>query len=335
MSISLQLVELPENEQVNSRQLSLPDNGGTIGRSFDCTIQLPDFNRTLSRVHAEIVKPPKGSYQIIDRSVNGVFVNNQLLGKGARHFLADGDTIVMGAYTLLISDMESLFSEEEEEEPPILDNVYSEIDAQSFSVDSLDIGKTSNVENSNSKVSDYFDNAEDDFSEEAGLFSKKNVLADDEFGFDPFEESASESEFEINDEKVEQIDSQDDDIVMLEETNVSLQTSKTANILDEQQVLSDSIMALSQMVDQQKLSLSSAIAHERLMECLDKAVDRFLEDLEPDHLEDVFNDYLTGWGNRDKKYWKLYRKNFIRKQERREFHRSFSALFLEELRGNK
>jgi hypothetical protein len=71
------------------------------------------------------------------------------------------------------------------------------------------------------------------------------------------------------------------------------------------------------------------------MECIDKAVDRFLEDLEPDHMEDVFNDYLTGWGNRDKKYWKLYRKNFIRKQERREFHRSFSALFLEELRGNK
>lgn len=332
MSISLQLVELPENEQVNSRQLSLPDNGGTIGRSFDCTIQLPDFNRTLSRVHAEIVKHPKGSYQIIDRSVNGVYVNAQLLGKGSRHFLADGDTIVMGAYTLLISDMASLFSEEEE--PPTLDDVYSDVDAQSFSIDSLDIGEKSNKENASSNMGDYFDNANDDFSEEANLFSKKNVLADDEFGFDPFEDSDSDSDFEINDEKVEKIETQDDGIVMVEESNLSLQTSNS-NLLDEQQVLSDSIMALSQMVDQQKLGLSSAIAHERLMECLDKAVDRFLEDLEPTHLEDVFNDYLTGWGNRDKKYWKLYRKNFIRKQERREFHRSFSALFLEELRGNK
>lgn len=332
MSISLQLVELPENEQVNSRQLSLPDNGGTIGRSFDCTIQLPDFNRTLSRVHAEIVKHPKGSYQIIDRSVNGVYVNAQLLGKGSRHFLADGDTIVMGAYTLLISDMASLFSEEEE--PPTLDDVYSDVDAQSFSIDSLDIGEKSNKENAASNMGDYFDNANDDFSEEANLFSKKNVLADDEFGFDPFEDSDSDSDFEINDEKVEKIETQDDGIVMVEESNLSIQTSNS-NLLDEQQVLSDSIMALSQMVDQQKLGLSSAIAHERLMECLDKAVDRFLEDLEPTHLEDVFNDYLTGWGNRDKKYWKLYRKNFIRKQERREFHRSFSALFLEELRGNK
>jgi len=332
MSISLQLVELPENEQVNSRQLSLPDNGGTIGRSFDCTIQLPDFNRTLSRIHAEIVKHPKGSYQIIDRSVNGVYVNAQLLGKGARHFLADGDTIIMGAYTLLISDMASLFSEEEE--PPLLDDVYSEVDAQSFSVDSLDIGEKSNKEHSSLNMGDYFDNASDGIEEEVSLFSKKNVLADDEFGFDPFEDSdaGSDFEFELNEEKVEKRESQDDGIVMLEETNVSLQTS---NLLDEQQVLSDSIMALSQMVDQQKLGLSSAIAHERLMECLDKAVDRFLEDLEPNHLEDVFNDYLTGWGNRDKKYWKLYRKNFIRKQERREFHRSFSALFLEELRGNK
>ncbi|MGB0940786.1 MAG: FHA domain-containing protein [Marinomonas sp.] len=334
MSISLQLVELPENEQVNSRQLSLPDTGGTIGRSFDCTIQLPDFNRTLSRVHAEIVKHPKGSYQIIDRSVNGVFVNGQLLGKGLRHFLADGDTIVMGAYTLLISDMESLFAAEEE--PPVLDDVYSEeLDSKSFSIDSLDIGEKSKVQESPQNLGDYFDNKDDDFSEEANLFSKKNVLADDEFGFDPFEESPGDSEFEINEEKIEEISSHDEEIVMLEEPNVSLQTTQSANLLDEHQMLSDSIMALSQMVDQQKLGLNSAIAHERLMECIDKAVDRFLEDLEPDHMEDVFNDYLTGWGNRDKKYWKLYRKNFIRKQERREFHRSFSALFLEELRGNK
>lgn len=334
MSISLQLVELPENEQVNSRQLSLPDTGGTIGRSFDCTIQLPDFNRTLSRVHAEIVKHPKGSYQIIDRSVNGVFVNGQLLGKGLRHFLADGDTIVMGAYTLLISDMESLFAAEEE--PPVLDDVYSEeLDSKSFSIDSLDIGEKSKVQESPQNLGDYFDNKDDDFSEEANLFSKKNVLADDEFGFDPFEESPADSEFEINEEKIEEVSSHDEEIVMLEEPNVSLQTSKSPNLLDEHQMLSDSIMALSQMVDQQKLGLNSAIAHERLMECIDKAVDRFLEDLEPDHMEDVFNDYLTGWGNRDKKYWKLYRKNFIRKQERREFHRSFSALFLEELRGNK
>jgi len=334
MSISLQLVELPENEQVNSRQLSLPDTGGTIGRSFDCTIQLPDFNRTLSRVHAEIVKHPKGSYQIIDRSVNGVFVNGQLLGKGLRHFLADGDTIVMGAYTLLISDMESLFAAEEE--PPVLDDVYSEeLDSKSFSIDSLDIGEKSKVQESPQSLGDYFDNKDDDFSEEANLFSKKNVLADDEFGFDPFEESPTDSEFEINEEKIEEVSSHDEEIVMLEEPNVSLQTTQSSNLLDEHQMLSDSIMALSQMVDQQKLGLNSAIAHERLMECIDKAVDRFLEDLEPDHMEDVFNDYLTGWGNRDKKYWKLYRKNFIRKQERREFHRSFSALFLEELRGNK
>jgi predicted component of type VI protein secretion system len=334
MSISLQLVELPENEQVNSRQLSLPDTGGTIGRSFDCTIQLPDFNRTLSRVHAEIVKHPKGSYQIIDRSVNGVFVNGQVLGKGLRHFLADGDTIVMGAYTLLISDMESLFAAEEE--PPVLDDVYSEeLDSKSFSIDSLDIGEKSKVQESPQNLGDYFDNKDDDFSEEANLFSKKNVLADDEFGFDPFEESPTDSEFEINEEKIEEVSSHDEEIVMLEEPNVSLQTTQSSNLLDEHQMLSDSIMALSQMVDQQKLGLNSAIAHERLMECIDKAVDRFLEDLEPDHMEDVFNDYLTGWGNRDKKYWKLYRKNFIRKQERREFHRSFSALFLEELRGNK
>ncbi|UJF17208.1 FHA domain-containing protein [Vibrio sp. SS-MA-C1-2] len=54
MTISFQLIEIPESEQVLARQVTLPENGGTLGRGFDCDIQLPDFSKHVSRVHAEI-----------------------------------------------------------------------------------------------------------------------------------------------------------------------------------------------------------------------------------------------------------------------------------------
>ncbi|MFC6670672.1 type VI secretion system-associated FHA domain protein [Marinobacterium aestuariivivens] len=69
------------------------------------------------------------------------------------------------------------------------------------------------------------------------------------------------------------------------------------------------------------------------MDCLQRTLDRFLDELSPVHLEEAFSDFCSGWGSRDKKYWRLYRKQFNRKLDRREFHHRFTALFVEELRG--
>jgi type VI secretion system protein ImpI len=55
----------------------------------------------------------------------------------------------------------------------------------------------------------------------------------------------------------------------------------------------------------------------------------------PEYLEEMFNGYITGWGSRDKKYWQLYKKQFRRKLARREFHRQFESIFMEELRGKQ
>ena len=112
MNISFQLIELPENEQVVSRQISLPSSGGTIGRSYECTVQLPDMSRTLSRVHIEVLPHSEGGFQVIDRSANGAQVNGVFLGAGQSAKVSDGDSIRIGGYLLLVSDMQELFSKE-------------------------------------------------------------------------------------------------------------------------------------------------------------------------------------------------------------------------------
>ncbi len=323
MSLSLQLVELPENEQVASRQITIPNTGGTIGRSFDCTVQLPDFNRSLSRVHAEVVLSPKGGYQIVDRSTNGVFVNGRLLGKGAKHELSDGDNIKMGAYTLLVSDIESLFASKEDR--------VDALNTTPFSDNTSDVFDSKNLESDSAFLNDGFLQNEADYEKNTvsgntpQSYSKENVLSTDVFGYDPFEES---DDIVLND-KESKLNDFDDFEYQMDEIKPLQRIANTEEVT----ALQDSVTRLKHIVEQQQDALSSSIAHERLMACLEVSLNKFLEDLHPSQLEEEFDDYISGWGSKDKKYWKLYKKQFIRKQEKGEFYRQFYAILFEEFRG--
>jgi len=309
MSISLQLVEVPPDEQVINRQVALPESGGTIGRAYDCTLQLPDFNRQLSRVHAEIAPAPGGGYQVTDRSTNGVIHNGKLLGRGQHQRLHDGDTLKLGSYMLLVSDMNSLFGESDDpfaEEAPAM-AAEPEFDATGL-----------NTEEQGWPLEEVAAAAADLTPEPQ--FSRDNVLADDRFGYDPFED-----ELEMRDEGPVMRN----DVVTLDQPLDQPMGS------DAQQQLNDGLKQLTLLIEQQRRLQAEPYGHEQLMDCLQRTLDRFLDELDPGQLEESFDDYISGWGSRDKKYWKLYRKQFSRKLERREFHRQFSALFVEELRGKK
>ncbi|MEH6470526.1 MAG: FHA domain-containing protein [Halopseudomonas sp.] len=302
MTISIQLVEVPANEQISNRQATLPAAGGTIGRAYNCTVQLPDFNRQLSRIHAEITPAPSGGYQVMDRSTNGLFLNGRLLGNSRHLPLNDGDILKLGDYQLLVSDMGSLFSNNNGAvaEPSPLEARKEPV----FSMDNL------NGDDQGWPMED----KEPSREQAAPAFSAANVMADDQFGHDPFDD------------------------------NLEMQPVATANQAsvvdldyspssDGQQQVAESLVKLSQLMEQQQRQQVSPYGHDQLMDSLQRTLDRFLEELSPTHLEEVFGDYASGWGNKDKKYWRLYRKQFNRKQDRKEFHRQFSALFLEELRG--
>ena len=75
--------------------------GGNIGRADNNQLVLPDPERTISRVHAQVVFR-NGRYAIIDRGSNPVSVNGRQLGNGQESPLQAGDKVQIGGYQLKV-----------------------------------------------------------------------------------------------------------------------------------------------------------------------------------------------------------------------------------------
>ena len=85
-----------------SRRASFAAEGGTIGRASTNTLSLPDPQRTVSRVHAQIL-PRRSGAVIVSRSSNGLTVDDAPVEFGDEVPLKDGASIVIGNYTLRAS----------------------------------------------------------------------------------------------------------------------------------------------------------------------------------------------------------------------------------------
>lgn len=75
--------------------------GGTIGRADTNQLILPDPERTISRVHAQVAFR-NGGFALVDRGSNPVLVNGRPLGNGHEAPLANGDQVQIGGYLLSV-----------------------------------------------------------------------------------------------------------------------------------------------------------------------------------------------------------------------------------------
>ncbi|HZF86062.1 MAG TPA: type VI secretion system-associated FHA domain protein TagH [Burkholderiaceae bacterium] len=76
--------------------------GGTIGRADTNTLVLSDPDRTVSRVHAQVLCRA-GQFVVIDRGSNPMLHNGRALGAGQEAVLSDGDRLVIGSFQLMVS----------------------------------------------------------------------------------------------------------------------------------------------------------------------------------------------------------------------------------------
>jgi hypothetical protein len=83
------------DEQGHTRVVELRGDWTRIGRSLAADVRLDD--PTISRRHALIVRGPDGVRLLDDRSLNGVFVNDERV---EWRTLQEGDEIVVGRYRL-------------------------------------------------------------------------------------------------------------------------------------------------------------------------------------------------------------------------------------------
>ena len=79
--------------------VNLDEMGGTVGRAPTNHLVLPDPERTISRVHAQIVYR-HGAYWVIDRGSNPIQLNGRTLGNGQEAALAHGDQLAVGGYVI-------------------------------------------------------------------------------------------------------------------------------------------------------------------------------------------------------------------------------------------
>jgi predicted component of type VI protein secretion system len=76
--------------------------GGTIGRSPESTLLLPDPDRIISRTHAVVIHDA-GRFMLRDQGTTvPVVVNGRPVGKGRDHPLADGDEVRIATYVMRV-----------------------------------------------------------------------------------------------------------------------------------------------------------------------------------------------------------------------------------------
>jgi hypothetical protein len=88
------------------RTVAMPGDSMRIGRSLSAHLRFED--PTVSRRHAVLVTESEGVRLLDDRSLNGVFVNDERI---VSQLLADGDEIVIGRYRLRFADRSALATE--------------------------------------------------------------------------------------------------------------------------------------------------------------------------------------------------------------------------------
>jgi predicted component of type VI protein secretion system len=77
--------------------------GGTIGRSPESTLLLPDPDRIISRIHA-VIAHREGRFVIRDQGTTvALLVNGQAPGRGQDHPLAQGDVLKIASYAMQVT----------------------------------------------------------------------------------------------------------------------------------------------------------------------------------------------------------------------------------------
>ena len=99
--ITLTVTSVNNTPSDGTLSASFDELGGSIGRADSNQLVLPDPERSISRVAAQVVYR-NGSYAIVDRGSNPIVVNGQALGSGREAPLKAGDRVRIGGFELTV-----------------------------------------------------------------------------------------------------------------------------------------------------------------------------------------------------------------------------------------
>ena len=326
MAITIQLTEVPENEQVPTRVFTLPKTGGSFGSAFDCLLQLPDRTGKVAAKHG-CFTPIKNGLTV--EAVNGqkLSINGKALASGRSIKLEDGLMIEVADYMLLVSELVDDNAQTYDEPIAVTakqgDVHFSLDDDFDNDVDLIMAGEKKNVAAEN--------------KQQTAHFAFNGVLDDDPFDDDPF----AEAELNLQQESV--LFSADEQVVEAVERMADPQGSGTVDGAVESIVMQQTVVeaqTADPKVDRLMTLLESQVlsANEqqtRLQQALDKTLSTFLDEFSPVHLEESYSDFSTPlFVQKEAQYWRQYRKSFNRRLTKGEYHRLFKAILLEHMQDD-
>lgn len=292
MSLSLQILSLPEGETVARREIVVESFPFVIGRNFDCDLSLPDASATLSRHHLKLEKTGLGGYKLTDLSTNGTLANGVALERTQARDLKDGDLIEIAGFRLLVS-IAGPRQDRSNVEP---DMTPSEKPGLKLVVPSLDIDDAGTP--APEEYADVSPFGEDLDELEASLL------------FDPFEDGPG----------------------LRDAAEPTVEARATPPLEQDNEAPKEDVQPMHPLGQRRSDFMSLMAPREDLSDAMDRAVERFLDQFDPSELEQEYRSFLGRFARRKRRYWDIFHRQFERRRKSGEYRRMFKALLAEEVR---
>ena len=295
MTISLQVLALPEGEVLPQRECHVTATPFTLGRDYDCDLVLPDAKAQLSRHHLRFLRSKAGRYAAVDLSTNGTKLNGTAMKNGSETALSDGDILNLNGYEILLGILQDPVSD-------VLATPSQSPKPHFQHIQASDIAPL------------HPDAPHETFSasEPAGFSGEVSDL-DEDLLFDPFAEGP-----EINEERQNTMPAPEAEPVK----EVQAPSFRSVRLEQETTVAQQPLTHWAPQSDR---------PCDKTMRAVESAMVRFLETLDPARAEMIYRE-LTGFlGPGKARYWSVYKREFNGRVESGEYVRSFKALLAEEL----
>ena len=293
MTVSIQLIQIPPSETVPKREFYLNGTTFKIGRDYSADICLPDLSETMSRTHLIVQRTPEGRFTITDTSANGALLNNVPMASKAPQALSDGDIVGFAGYKLLLGIVEADMSAVQDDFRP----------EQEFVVET----------DFNANAPLLPDAEIEELPPEPDMgFSGGGMDLDQDLMFDPFAKGPEMREPSI---PVKEADAEVPRPPFPETVDVMTLGSRYPNL----PALQDAHMR-------------AVVYRENVSEAMEHAVDRFLNELDPNNLQSDYDEFIPLLARRKSRYWTIHRRQFAKRKDSGELKRTFLALFAEEMR---
>ena len=299
MTVSIQILIVPEAETLAKREYYLSDDEVTIGRDYSADITLPDSAKSMSRSHVKISRGDGDAYSVTDLSSNGAKVNGTSLTKNKATPLSDGDVLEFSGYRMLVGIVKGA----------------ADADAEFASARWQRFTPETNLDTDDPLL-------EGEAVEAVSAPQKRgfdgDVLdLDADLMFDPFVDGP-----EMREPDTLEADPSPDPVHVPQKMSDGVFTTLTSSRHD----TSAALVAAREAETRARFYKVAAD------EAMQRAFDRFLQEIDPETLQAEFDNYIGLFANRKKRYWQIYKRKFSKQLQSGEMRRSFMALFAEEMR---